>query len=215
VTPIPTFFAYPAQFPLISYVNALGDNNTFVVGTLPGTFKGYISNNVDGLSIDIVVTNGPALAQLKSIRWNGTPSGNWDTVTLNWLTNATAANFNQGDTVTFDDSLTGTTNVNLTLAVTPGGFIVNNNASNYLFTGVGKITGATALVKTGNGTLILDNSGTNDFTGDVGITNGTLQIGNNDVNGNLPTTGDWFVGGTLAFNRTDNLTLSKLVNGPG
>jgi autotransporter-associated beta strand protein len=217
VTSIPQFFSYPAEFPLISYVNALGDNNTFAVGTLPGGFKGYISNNVGGLSIDIVITNGPALAQLKSIRWNGAPTGDWTTSpsVLNWLTNSTGTNYAQGDTVTFDDSLTGTTNVNVATVVTPGGLTVNNTQSNYLFTGTGKISGATSLIKTGTGTLILDNTGTNDFTGDVGITNGTVQIGNNDANGNLPTTGDWDVEGTLAFNRTDNLTLGKTFTGAG
>ncbi|HWC59509.1 MAG TPA: autotransporter-associated beta strand repeat-containing protein, partial [Verrucomicrobiae bacterium] len=217
VTSVPTFFSYPAQFPLISYVNTLGDNTTFTNGTLPGSLQGYISNNVNGLSIDIVITNGPALAQLKSIRWSGTPTGDWTTNagTLNWLTNSTAVNYNQGDTVTFDDTLTGTPNVNLTMVLTPGDFTVNNNTATYLFTGTGKVSGSTGLTKSGNGTLILDNTGTNDFAGPVAINAGTVQIGNNDANGNLPAVGSWDVEGTLAFKRTDNLTLAQTVTGAG
>ena len=217
VTAVPPFFAYPAQFPLISYVNALGDNNTFTVGTLPGTYSGYISNNASGLSIDVVITNGPALAVLKSIRWSGTPTGDWTTNVgvLNWLTNSTAVNYNQGDTVTFDDTLTGTTNVNLTMTLTPTAMTVNNSAVSYAFTGVGKLSGVTGLTKTGTGTLIIDNSGDNDFAGGVTISAGTVQVGNNDTNGNLPTTGAWDDEGTLAFSRSDNLVLSQVISGAG
>lgn len=217
VTTVPAFFSYPAQFPLISYVNTLGDNTTFVVGQLPSTYQGYISNNTASLSIDLVITNGPALAALKSIKWNGAPTGDWTTNsgTLNWLTNSTAVNYNQGDTVTFDDSLTGTTNVNITTDVTPGGFTVNNSAVNYLFSGAGKIGGGTALIKNGSGILILDNSGTNDFVGGVMINAGTVQVGNGDANGNLPITGSWDNEGTLAFRRADNLVISSAISGAG
>jgi fibronectin-binding autotransporter adhesin len=217
VTSVPTFFSYPAQFPLISYVSALGDNTTFTNGTLPGTDQGYISNNVSGLSIDIVITNGPALAALKSIRWNGAATGDWTTnaSVLNWLTNSTAVNYNQGDTVTFNDTLTGTPNVNLTTTLTPGDLIINNTTAPYLFTGTGKISGSTGLTKTGSGTAIIDNTGTNDFVGQLVISAGTLQIGNNDAAGSLPSVGSWDDEGSLAFNRTDNLQLSQVVSGAG
>jgi len=217
ITAVPGFFSYPAQFPVIAYVNALGDNSTFYAGTLPSSYQGYISNNVNALTLDIVITNGPALAQLKSIRWAGSPTGDWTNGlnVLNWLTNSTAVNYNQGDTVTFDDSLTGTTNVNLTMTLTPTALTVNNSAANYAFTGVGKISGATGLTKNGSGKLILDNAGTNDFAGPVTINAGTLQIGNNDANGNLPITGAWDNEGTLVFSRSDNLTLSQVIPGAG
>ena len=151
---LPTVSTYPAQFPIISYVNALGDNNTFFLGTLPGIFKGYISNNIGSLTLDLVITNGPFIAPAKSITWNGTPTGDWTTnsATLNWLTNGTSVSYNQGDTVTFDDTLAGTTNVNLAAILAPANLIVNNSAANYLFSGTGKITGSTGLTKTGTGT---------------------------------------------------------------
>src|SRR5207244_6015294 len=45
---------------------------------------------------------------------------------------------------------------------------------NYTFTGAGKITGATALTKTGSGTLTINT--TNDFTGKTTISGGTVAI---------------------------------------
>jgi fibronectin-binding autotransporter adhesin len=218
VSSMPNFFSYPAQYPIISYASALGDNSTFKLGTLPGTFTGYISNNVGNLSIDVVITNGPAKAPLKSISWNGTPTGDWTTNTgvLNWVTNGVSVNYNPGDTVTFNDSLAGTTNVNITQPLTPTDVTVNNSLSNYVFTGVGKIGGLTGLTKTGSGTLVLDNSGSNDFTGNVSIgAGGTLQVGNNDVNGNLPMATSWDDEGTLAFDRTDNLLIPTVISGAG
>jgi autotransporter-associated beta strand protein len=217
VSSLPTFFAYPAQFPLISYVTTGGDNNTFVSGNLPNSFVGYISNNVNNLTIDIVITGGPQLAQLKSIHWGGSPTGDWTNNfnVLNWLTNSTPTNYLQGDTVTFDDTLTGTANVNLTMILTPTALTVNNTAVNYAFTGNGKLSGVTGLEKNGTGSLIIDNSGTNDFAGGVSILAGTLQIGNNDTKGNLPAAASWTDNGTLVFSRSDNLTLSTVVAGTG
>lgn len=217
VLSMPSFFSYPAQFPLIAYTTASGDNNTFVIGTLPGTYQGYISNNALNLTIDVVITNGPAFAPIKAVKWNGAPTGDWttNTSTLNWLTNGLSVNFNQGDAVTFDDSLTGTASVNLASIVSPASLVVNNSSSNYLFTGTGKISGGTGLFKTGTGVLILDNNSTNDFSGGVIISNGTVQIGNNDTLGNLPAGTSWNNGATLAFKRTDNLTISTVISGTG
>ncbi len=221
VSSVPQIFSYPVQFPLISYVTPNGDNTTFVAGNIAGVFTGYISNNVNNSSIDLVITNGPAIAQAKAITWTGTPTGDWTngTSVLNWVTNGLAVNYNQGDSVTFDDSLTGTTNVNLTMVLTPGadGVTVNNSASNYLFSGIGSISGNSGLTKLGSGTLILDNSGNNDFVGGVAINGGIVQVGNNDANGNLPITGPWAINNNsfLIFNRSDNLTVSTVISGTG
>ena len=56
----------------------------------------------------------------KAIVWNGVPNGNWDKTTLNWTSNGVPASYadvttsGTGDTVTFDDASTGTTNVVVT-----------------------------------------------------------------------------------------------------
>ncbi len=214
ISSVPLFFAYPAQFPIIAYQVTGGDNNTFVAGTIPGGFQGYISNNVTTLTIDLVITNGPALIALKTINWNGTINGDWDTTTKNWITNGVQTNYFQGDYVTFDDTLAGTANVVLTTAMSPSSLTVNNSSANYVFSGTGKISGATGLSKQGSGTLVLDNSGNNDFVGAVTISGGTLQIGNSDSNGNLPA-GDIQDDGALAFSRTDDVVFGNIINGTG
>jgi len=63
-------------------------------------------------------------------------------------------------------------------------------------------------------TLVLDNSGTNDFSGPVAINAGTVQIGNGDASGNFgpgPITDN----GALVFTRNDNITLSNPLSGVG
>src|SRR5262249_19567224 len=60
------------------------------------------------------------------------------------------------------------------------------------------------LTKTGSGTLILD--GNNTYNGTTNITTGTLQIGNGGTTGSI--TGSINDNGTLAFNRSDDLTFS-------
>ncbi|PWU16564.1 MAG: hypothetical protein C5B50_13290 [Verrucomicrobia bacterium] len=69
-----------------------------------------------------------------------------------------------------------------------------------------------AVTKAGTGTQIFDN--TNAYTGTTTISAGTLQIGNNDANGMLgPTT--VVDNGTLAFKRTDNITIANGISGTG
>ncbi|MBU6411219.1 MAG: autotransporter-associated beta strand repeat-containing protein, partial [Verrucomicrobia bacterium] len=82
------------------------------------------------------------------------------------------------------------------------------------FTGSGSISGPTALLKQGSGALLIDNSGSNDFSGGVTIAAGTLQVGNNDTAGNLPA-GAVTDNGALAFNRTDSVTVGNAVSGSG
>ena len=54
---------------------------------------------------------------------------------------------------------------------------VDNSGKLYTFSGAGKITGGTSLVKQGTGRLILGNTGANDYTGATTISAGTLQLG--------------------------------------
>jgi autotransporter-associated beta strand protein len=102
----------------------------------------------------------------------------------------------------------------LAATVLPAGINVNNNVLNYTFNGTGKISGPVGLVKQGSSALILDNSGSNDFTGVVNILGGSLQIGNNDANGLLPSV-SVINNGTLIFNRTDSNTAANVISGTG
>ena len=62
--------------------------------------------------------------------------------------------FYNGDLVLFNDSTPGVqTSINLTTALAPGSITVNSNTSNYTFSGTGKITGSTGLLKLGTSTL--------------------------------------------------------------
>lgn len=111
------------------------------------------------------------------LKWNGILSGNWDVNnTANWLVGATPVKYNDGGTVQFDDTLTGTTNVNVTTVVQPATLTVNNTASNYVFSGSGSISGGVGLTKTGNGTLAINNA--NNYTGITALNGGTLIVTN-------------------------------------
>lgn len=68
------------------------------------------------------------------------------------------------------------------------------------------------LTKTGNGALIL--TANNTYGGITTISNGTLQLGNGGTTGWIPMA-DLTNHGTLAFNRSDDITWSAVVSGSG
>jgi autotransporter-associated beta strand protein len=235
----PLLMGFPSQFPVIQYGlnggSGSGNLDTFVLGTLPAgspPYGAYISNNVANNSIDIVFTNGPSIPALT---WDGTPNGNWNTSTTNWRpkTGPNVA-YAQGNFVTFDDSLAGTPNVNLTTALTPATLTVSNDAAAYAFSGTGSLGGSMTLVKYGPGTLSLAETGVDNFSGGILVTNGTLildnangnitggttisggtvQIGNNDTKGALPL-GNVTDGGALVFSRANNIIVSNAISGAG
>ena len=180
----PTVLNYPTTYRIIKYNS--GTVGTFILGSLPPTYLGYLSNNVANKSVDFILTNGPA-PTVKSIVWNGNVSGNWDTTTANWTNSAV---YNQNDYVTFNDTATGTTTVNLTTSLTPGtgaGLTVSNNTKSYVFSGAGNIAGPTSLTKSGTNTLVIANSANNSFSGGVNINAGSVQLTNLD--NLLPTNG--------------------------
>ncbi len=212
ISSMPSIASYATLFPLVVYGSAPGES-ALVLGTLPGTFTGYLSNDTVNLTYWLVITNGPPPS--KSVIWNGNHNGNWDTGTQNWLTGGNPSSYSQGDFVTFDDTLTGTTNVVLTTTLTPGSLSVSNSTKNYIFGGSGKISGNVSLIKSGTGTLVLDNSNTNDFSGPLAVTAGTVQMGNNDGNGNLATSITVNNNSALVFSQAPAVTFANAVNGAG
>src|SRR6185369_1322303 len=191
--------SYPAYLPVIKYTAATGTDVTFNVtlGPLPLTYTGFISNNVANNSVDLVLTSGPNPP--RNITWSGRDAhagnainGTWETTQtiFNWMTNGSATAYNDngglgGDFVTFDDNgAIGTVTLNATVG--PASITVSNNTVKYTFTDNNSgyaISGDGALTKTGPGTLVLDNAGGVSLNGGLIISNGTVQVGNNDSNG--------------------------------
>lgn len=78
----------------------------------------------------------------------------------------------------------------------------------------GAISGTGTLTKTGSARLIL--SGNNTYSGATVVSAGTLQVGNAGTSGSLGDgTGAVVNNGSLAFNRTDTLTVSNPMSGSG
>ena len=165
---------------------------------------------------------------IEQVKWKGGVNGNWDidpdgtgaTGTSNWLTtlSGTPTRFFQGpigtDTANFDDSATGTAPVNLTTTLTPVGGVVDNNTHDYTFIGAGKISGTTALTKSGTGTLTIANTGFNDYSGGTSIGIGSvLKLGNGVTNGAGYITGAIANDGTLVLNRPDDVGFSNAISG--
>jgi autotransporter-associated beta strand protein len=167
--------------------------------------------------------------------WQGTVDGTWDTITTNWVNGGIPSNYNPGDMVTFDDSVIGTTNVVVSTVVSPASVSFNNSLSNYVISGTGSLSGPFGVVKNNPGTVMLAESGGDNFTGGVTVNTGalildnpnsailgnttvdfggTLQCGNNDGFGNLPS-GNVLLNGRLIFNRTNNLSIGNLISGFG
>jgi len=229
VSSLPTLRGYPATLPLISYTSFAG--GTLNLGALPSTFTGYVSN--DNVStIWVVITNGPSLA--KTDEWGGNVNNIWDTSSLNWTNAGVSVAYSEHDFVLFDD-FARTNNVHLSATHTPTSWIVTNNLLNYTFSGVGNISGATGLEKDGSASATLSQTGGDNFTGGIMANGGTLvldnagsaiggnltiaggatvQIGNGDANGNLPS-GNVQDDGTLIFNRSDSVPVATAIAGVG
>ena len=175
--------------------------------SLPIRIAGSLVNNTANTSIDLNVT------AVKYPKWSGVVndgfSGNWDIGGLtvggnpaygiqNWKEYSTsnATVYQEGppaDAVYFDDSATGVTNVNITTTVQPLAVSINNTNKDYTFSGIGKISGNTSLVKNGTGTLTIMNTGGNDYTGGTKISAGTLSFDT----GVLPAAGNVIMDGGM------------------
>jgi autotransporter-associated beta strand protein len=213
--------AYQWQFVSTSGVTNTIAGATNTTYTLPvatfadaGTYCLLASN---ACSSPTNVSSTPVLLTVRSaynLAWRGyatTPA--WDATSQNWYNSDAGldyAAYAQGDNVLFDDNATSFAPT-LAGVVTPGKMTVST-ASNYNFTGAGKISGSTGLTKDGPGALILQT--TNDYTWATVISNGVVQVGNANATGTLgsgPVTNH----GVLAYSRTDAVTNSSTISGSG
>jgi autotransporter-associated beta strand protein len=193
-------------FPILTYnAGTRTGGGSFHLVTSPRIVANLTDDGVGTVSVTIVSAD-------TAIKWMGLGSNNWDinnVANTIWQTvpSGNPASYIESgsgnDSVIFNDTATGNTTVNLTTALTPQTVAVTNTTKSYTFTGTGKITGATGLVKDGTNTLTIANSGANDFSGNITLTAGTLVI-SNDWNLANPITGS----GALVKNGPGTLTLS-------
>jgi len=159
---------YPLMAVTPSSASVLGA--TVVLGDVPPGTTGHLTitgGDNSGGALNFVVDSASEI-------WTGTAgNGNWDLATGNW----NAGLFVNGDNVLFDDTATGTTNVVVNAAITPGNISVNNSVLTYSIAATtGKAIGGThSLNKTGTGTLTL--SGPNTYSGGTTLTAGQLNLG--------------------------------------
>ncbi len=219
-------------FDLVSYAGSIGGAgfDGLALGSKPARVTANLVDGVGKVQLSITAFDVP--------KWTGAIDGNWDvndesdpTIgngTVNWkeVNSGQETRYLQiggiVDSVLFDDTATGTTNVNLTTSLSPTTVTVNNSTLTYTFEGSGKLTGTTSLLKTGSNTLILANTGGNDYTGLTTINGGTLQIGDGATfDGGQLGSGAIIIGtaGTLAFNRPSgvqqDLTITNVLSGTG
>jgi autotransporter-associated beta strand protein len=194
------------HFPIIS-CSSIGGASGFagISVVAPPGITATLSNDTANATIDVVITAIPSLT------WNGTPGNIWSLGGGNWQGGAT---YSDDLFVTFDDSLAGSPSVALSGTLSPKGITVNNTSETYTFSGSGNISGTGGIAKQGTGTLIVANSGVNDFTGGVNINSGTVQVGNGGTDGVLGS-GPIANFGTLALNRSDSFALANIVSGNG
>ncbi|MGH7952923.1 MAG: beta strand repeat-containing protein, partial [Limisphaerales bacterium] len=190
----------PGTIPLIQYDNASG-GGTFVLNFAQGV-SGYITNDTSSHSINFVAVILP------DVIWRAAVDTNWDTTTYNWVSavNGSTILFQNGAGVIFDDSASNSL-VNLTDTMLPLSMTVSNNALNYTFTGPGKISGSTGLLKLGSGTVTMALTNVNDYTGDTIISNGVFQLGADEQIPDGSGNGDVVLEGKLdlaGFNETIN-----------
>lgn len=150
-----------------------GDINDFeIVGDV--TSKPTALSFEDG-KIYLTITDARANA---SITWNGQESDVWDYAVTKNFTNTSdplmteSDIFVNGDNVLFDDTAEKF-DVSLDGGLTPDSVVVNNTKA-YTFSGDGKLTGKTVLVKRGAGVLTMSNDNT--YTGGTRISEGTVRV---------------------------------------
>ena len=103
----------------------------------------------------------------------------------------------------------GGTSGSITGNVTDNGTLAFDRSDAVTFAGA--ISGAGSVTQIGTGTTIL--TGTNTYGGGTTISSGTLQIGNGGTSGSI--TGNVTDNGTLAFDRSDAVTIGVVVRGTG
>ncbi len=188
------------------------------------------------LALALAVMGSSALAQTTS--WNATGNGTWNQ-NANWTNNAPTGNVtvtlgngnltqnpvislngasgNSGNITvsasTFDYTIKQDNNESLGLSVTTGTPTIDVVAANRTFTIDATLTGTQGFVKSGAGALVITANST--ITGNVTLSSGTLQIGNNTARGSLTNVSNLLNNGSLVYARTDAWSATYNISGNG
>jgi len=134
----------------------------------------------------------------KRLIWKGHVSSSWDNgKTSNWFDGKNYDIFVKNDTVIFDES-SNIKNIYISENVSPAKIIVNNSSDiSYVFEGNASIIGNIELLKSGTGTLKINNN--NKIEGNILISGGTVLINNaigyNGANLNINVNENSYIGG--------------------
>ncbi|MGC4014755.1 MAG: autotransporter-associated beta strand repeat-containing protein [Luteolibacter sp.] len=175
-----------------------------------------------------LLTNSSGLVSLEykaeAKTWSATTGGTWDVNTSTPSTGTADSLFFWGDSAAFGDTAADQT-VTLTGNLAPSAITVSNSANTYTFSGTGGIRGSTSLVKSGAGTLALNNTSST-FTGGVIVSSGTVStnvasgatFGNGsvtlgDANTGANATSLLFTGTTAAQTMAKSIVVSPLGTG--
>ncbi|HYG21435.1 MAG TPA: autotransporter-associated beta strand repeat-containing protein [Verrucomicrobiae bacterium] len=162
---------------LMRYANRGGAGN-FLLGTLPSNVTASLVDDQPNKVLRLNITAVQTGVDL-TFRWIGTAAGEWDIdnpANAIWRVVGTGqlTNYTDGAAVLFDDTATGTTNINITTFVSPFSVAVNNTNKAYTLGGAGSLSGGMTLTKAGPGTLIITNA--NSYSGATYIQGGSLVI---------------------------------------
>jgi fibronectin-binding autotransporter adhesin len=202
-------------YTLLDYGSLTGTGFSAFSFTPSGRTIANLVDNTANTSVDLNVTS------VDFPVWTGSLSSEWSTATLaapkNWVlnsNNATTTDYIESDSVLFNDSASGTTTIDVSVAdVNPGTVTFNNSSKNYTVTGSKAIAGATGLFKNGSGSVAIATNNT--YTGGTVINGGTVQLGTGGTTGSLGTGSITVNGGNLTLNKTGAYALANTISGNG
>jgi fibronectin-binding autotransporter adhesin len=150
----------------------------------------------------------------QNLTWRGDVNNAWDIGgTANWRAAGNIPSvYSNGDFITFDDSGSNGSPVDLTTGVTPSTFLVDAT-KNYVLAGAGRLTGTVVMTKTNTGTISIVTD--NDNVGSTIINQGTVEVGTNGITGSLSGNVSVNANGILSHRRSDDVTLALPLSGTG
>ena len=210
---------YPADVVIMSGVGtpAISSASFDAGATMPAGSGLFGTLSTVGNNINLHIINRVGNTNLV---WRGTSVGgqaDWDYTTKNWLDRATGlmTNFDNPDTVAFDDAPGYATNINLagSVAITPTAINMTNSSLYYTFLNSPNFISAGSLNKYGSGTVEIDggvsmsvNLNQGSFTGfgsgtigSANVASGAVMNFGGTINGGLQSAGVAnFANGTVA-----------------